>query len=192
MDSLGRLYESIQILRSPYLQPNRHISSLLHPRAPIVSTRFPLKLPYTAGYYPKWLMSLTCFVLVANNIWPVSCLMSIHRLRPMNSTGMPVFDGGFVKGLLPYIVTDNLEIKSMSTNQFFTLCLCNWTRGGDCWNGCGRGMPIYIDLFTLHQVNTFIYVWIILKYYQEVEILMLSFLVRVWSCSRHPWNARQF
>ncbi|KAK0592861.1 hypothetical protein LWI29_026766 [Acer saccharum] len=45
-----------------------------------------------------------------------------HDVVPshMNSPGLPD-NGGFVKGMVTYIVTDNLEFKAMTTKEFCTL-----------------------------------------------------------------------
>ncbi|KAK0592848.1 hypothetical protein LWI29_026538 [Acer saccharum] len=126
--SLGHLYESLENLPESYLQPNQNKKSLLSPRPPIYATEIPLVLAdydltnrksymcsshYTVADVPD----LKCGVLQCG------CRMTRELTyvppSPAN-TGVPV-EGGFLKGLVNYIVMDNLEVIPMSSKHVVTL-----------------------------------------------------------------------
>ncbi|KAK2643796.1 hypothetical protein Ddye_018991 [Dipteronia dyeriana] len=120
MEPLGSLYlfEIFQFLPDAYFQQNQFKSSLLYPRLPIDSSGIPLKLS-GIGSYPMSYFCLTNHPYVARvpNLLCPSCRQKMTRQltyvspSPMN-TEVPD-GGGFVKGLVPYIVTDNLEFMSV-------------------------------------------------------------------------------
>ncbi|KAA3481717.1 DUF674 domain-containing protein [Gossypium australe] len=102
--SHGSLYESIEKLSETYMQPNQIKDSLLNPRAPTPASGVPLLLGYDAGRKCKKRME-TEVTVVGRNI----------------GEGKASDDGGFVKGVVTYMVMDDLAVKPMSTISSITM-----------------------------------------------------------------------
>ncbi|KAK8662363.1 hypothetical protein V6N13_091941 [Hibiscus sabdariffa] len=121
--SLGKLYESIEGLSETYMQPNQK-DSLLNPRAFTSASSVPLLLPYdVAG---KVYMCRHYHHNVADDP-RTACphckeLMSkeVPVVAPDVGRG-EVSDGGFVKGVVTYMVMDDLAVKPTSTISSITM-----------------------------------------------------------------------
>ncbi|XP_075668004.1 uncharacterized protein LOC142637921 [Castanea sativa] len=142
--SLGSVYESIESLSTTYLQPNVNKETLLKPKVQISSggTEVPLLLPNVESSSSSTSMkfyrcqrnyfssSSSCldYVTNYNNAICPSCrnvmTREIRFVDPPPSamnTGSSSSEGGYVKGVVTYMVMDNLEVKPMSTISSITL-----------------------------------------------------------------------
>ncbi|XP_044509567.1 uncharacterized protein LOC123228283 isoform X2 [Mangifera indica] len=128
---LGNLYQSIKGLSETYMQPNQDKNSLLNPKSPISSTEIPLLLPDHEFEKRNVYLCPYCSSNVADNpkIVCPSCTRQMTSEVPYltasrNSVGTSttaVAEGGFVKGVVTYMVSDNLELKPMSTTSVINL-----------------------------------------------------------------------
>ncbi|XP_044509419.1 uncharacterized protein LOC123228190 [Mangifera indica] len=133
---LGNLYESIKGLSETYMQPNQDKNSLLNPKSPISSTEIPLLLSDHEFESRKFYLCDSCSnssfgcrsnssVAVADNpkIVCPSCKRQMTRQVPyltassksVGANTAAVGEGGFVKGVVTYMIMDNLVLKPMST-----------------------------------------------------------------------------
>ncbi|KAF7132053.1 hypothetical protein RHSIM_Rhsim09G0162900 [Rhododendron simsii] len=133
--TLGNLYESIQNLSETYFQPNQTKDSVLKPKAPLSATQVPL-LSLDGGtsagktYYTcpnnspnSYNSSHPYFSDNARAVCP-SCNSSlsieIQYVAVANEVAA-VGEGGFVKGVVTYMVMDDLEVTPMSTISSITM-----------------------------------------------------------------------
>ncbi|KAI9156191.1 hypothetical protein LWI28_002020 [Acer negundo] len=127
--SLGHLYESLENLPESYLQPNQNKKSLLNPSPPIYATEIPLML---ADYDLTNRKSYTCYSHSGNmaDVPGLICVQSgcsqkMYRewayVPPSPANTVVSVEGGFLKGLVNYIVMDNLEVIPMSSKHVVTL-----------------------------------------------------------------------
>ncbi|XP_028087346.1 uncharacterized protein LOC114288060 [Camellia sinensis] len=121
--SLGNLYDSIENLNNTYLQPNQNKDSLLKPKASssICAAQVPLLLADDISPDRKLYMCKTFHLNVADDPKAV-CPNCKHYM----STEVPYIareavkevlngdEGGFVKGVVTYMVMDDLAVKPMS------------------------------------------------------------------------------
>ncbi|KAL5734791.1 hypothetical protein ACOSP7_032652 [Xanthoceras sorbifolium] len=131
--SLCKLYESIENLHETYIQQNQNKDSLLNPRAPICDTEIPLLLVsdyeldttrklYTCDSHRKYVADLP-------NLDCPSCTrkmgLEMSYVAPPTAnnggSGGGMVERGFVKGVVTYMVMDDLEVKPMSTISSITL-----------------------------------------------------------------------
>ncbi|TXG49701.1 hypothetical protein EZV62_025576 [Acer yangbiense] len=129
--SLSHFYESLQNLPDSYLKPNQDKYSLLNPRVPILSaaaaaTEISLTLTSDGREFEfDTLKAYTCascishMAVVPNLICPMCERRSMNR--ELSYVNPPLKGGGFLKGLVSYIVMDNLEFMPMSTKMFVSL-----------------------------------------------------------------------
>ncbi|KAJ8450505.1 hypothetical protein Cgig2_002190 [Carnegiea gigantea] len=136
---LGDLYKSIEALNNDYFQPNVKKAKLLNPNA-TVSVPLLLLNDAPAPIYPQknFYKCSNCYSCnyVADNPGAVcpGCKCTMHvkiTFVPSKSsstadvappsTGSSASSGGFVKGVVTYMVMDNLEVKPMSTISGITL-----------------------------------------------------------------------
>ncbi|EEF30404.1 conserved hypothetical protein [Ricinus communis] len=125
---LGNLYQSIEDLSESYLQPDLDKDSILNPKAPLSVTEAPLLICdddesligniYMCPSYHSYVVhdpKLSC----------LQCRRKMTNEVPFVDpvpTGQESFDeAGFVKGVVTYMVMDNLEVKPMSTISSITL-----------------------------------------------------------------------
>ncbi|KAK4441216.1 hypothetical protein Salat_0456500 [Sesamum alatum] len=126
--SLPNLYESIENLNVSYVQPNKNKDFLLKPVVPISGSSVPLLLlgdkPTEKKFYkcnnhcgysyvtddPRALCPNCCCTMKTN-------LAYVAPPHAQETGG----EGGFVKGVVTYMVMDNLEVKPMSTISSITL-----------------------------------------------------------------------
>ncbi|GMI80679.1 hypothetical protein like AT3G09110 [Hibiscus trionum] len=122
--SLGNLYESVENLSETYMQPNKKKDSLLNPRASASASGVQLFLAYDVG--GKVYMCRHFHLNVADDPRAVC-----PHCKESMATEVPVVapdvgkgegsDGGFVKGVVTYMVMDDLAVKPMSTISSITL-----------------------------------------------------------------------
>ncbi|XP_044509644.1 uncharacterized protein LOC123228348 isoform X1 [Mangifera indica] len=125
--SLAKLYETVESLSESYLLPNQNKKALLNPRVPISATEIPLLLSDYELHNRESYGCSNCHLFVADvpNLMCPRCnqkmtsALSYVPPSPAN-TGFPV-DGGFIKGLMTFIVKDNLEFMPMSTKDVVPL-----------------------------------------------------------------------
>ncbi|KAI3429117.1 Dirigent protein [Psidium guajava] len=139
--SLGNLYRSVEKLNEVYIRSSKDI--LLNPKAPPFLSEIPFLLPETSSldstlktYYRCSSRSSTyCGNYVAEDpsakCPQCNCSMN-HKLtlvqspadKPMASAGSAAesdHKGGFVQGVVTYMVMDDLEVKPMSTISSITM-----------------------------------------------------------------------
>ncbi|KAA0052182.1 DUF674 domain-containing protein [Cucumis melo var. makuwa] len=130
--SLANLYESVEALNDTYLQPNQSKDNLLKPKVSFSAST--LLLPNIESYADKkkfYLCGNRCGYNVASNPTAVcpSCRNAMSRecalVNPPNANTQATQDvgefGGFVKGVVTYMVMDDLSVKPMSTISSITL-----------------------------------------------------------------------
>ncbi|KAJ9175660.1 hypothetical protein P3X46_014195 [Hevea brasiliensis] len=119
---IGNLYESLEKLNEAYMQPNQNKDSLLNPSILTPATEVPLMLPesdlqpmkrklyFCPNHHPcvtdhKNIKCMRC-----------SCNMSeeVEFIRMNDSPANSTSQGGYVKGLVTYMVTDDLSVSIMS------------------------------------------------------------------------------
>ncbi|KAK4579053.1 hypothetical protein RGQ29_028927 [Quercus rubra] len=142
--SLGNIYESVENLNITYLQPNLNKETLLKPKVHIsgAGTGVPLLLPNVESSSSTSLKFYKCAVnnwsrhgqtdcnnYVANDnraICPSCNNVMNHELNFLHSpsatnAGSSSSEGGYVKGVVTYMVMDDLVVKPMSTISSITL-----------------------------------------------------------------------
>ena len=132
---LGNLYESIENLSQTYIQPNQDKNSLLKPKAPGL-IQVPLLLTNEAQQAPtpskKFYICTGCNRSISDDpsaMCPTCLLNSGHRninievkyIAPPAVNTSSSNEGGFVKGVVTYMVMDDLVVKPMSTISSITL-----------------------------------------------------------------------
>ncbi|KAI8539934.1 hypothetical protein RHMOL_Rhmol09G0221400 [Rhododendron molle] len=127
--TLGNLYESIQNLGETYFQPNQTKDSVLKPKAPLSATQIPLLsldggTSFAKRYYScSYSSSHTYIADNANAVCP-RCKVQMNREYQYVAAGNEVAavgDGGFVKGMVTYMVMDDLVVTPMSTISSITM-----------------------------------------------------------------------
>lgn len=120
--SLGNLYESIEFLSNTYMQPNQSKDVVLNPRVPNYGAQVPLLLSND-----DVLMSREFYRCRGNHFYVADdpCALCPQCYALMNTKVTYVASqgavkdseeiGGFVKGVVTYMVMDDLEVKPMST-----------------------------------------------------------------------------
>ncbi|KAF5453516.1 hypothetical protein F2P56_028413 [Juglans regia] len=128
---LSNLYESIEKLNETYLQPNQNKDTLLKPKVAVVSGYdAPLLLTEDESINRKqYYMCSNYHHNVADN--PKAICPACKRLMnteipfvaPTRTTSDQISsdEGGFVKGVVTYMVMDDLVVKPMSTISGITL-----------------------------------------------------------------------
>jgi len=128
---LHSLYKSMENLSDRYFQPDQDKNFLLNPKVAISGAKVPLLLPsveqsYTASKIYRC-GNYHC-TYVANDpraICP-SCRNQMNSEQtfvdpPSEIKASSSSEGGYVKGVITYMVMDNLEVKPMSTISSITL-----------------------------------------------------------------------
>ncbi|KAH7548030.1 hypothetical protein JRO89_XS14G0056800 [Xanthoceras sorbifolium] len=104
--ALGKLYESIENLHETYIQPNQNKNTLLNPRSSLWATEVPF-----------------CCLIMKNRA-PERVAMNIETsiiVKSAAANAGAVVEGGFVKGVVTYMVMDDLEVKPVSTITSITM-----------------------------------------------------------------------
>ncbi|KAK4579052.1 hypothetical protein RGQ29_028926 [Quercus rubra] len=127
--SLGNIYESIENINITYLQPNLNKETLLKSKVHIsgggtgVTLLLPkVKSPSTSRYWYRCSRNYYCpYVSNDSSAKCPSCRGSmndnINFVDPPSSSS----EGGYVKGVVTYMVMDDLVVKPMSTISCVTL-----------------------------------------------------------------------
>lgn len=120
--SLGSLYDSLESLSEAYMQPNKSKDPLLKPILQVSAADFPLLLTENLSMAKKVYMCGSYHRFIADDpraICP-QCKYTLSTEVPY--VGPPPArsklyqrDGGYVKGIVTYMVNDDLAVKPMST-----------------------------------------------------------------------------
>ncbi|KAL6202530.1 hypothetical protein ACLB2K_026238 [Fragaria x ananassa] len=113
--SFGKLYESVESLDCTYMQPQLNKDILLKPKAPVAGPNIFGLLANEPAAGDK---ILTSKVQSANSTCLLRQLMLVNH-RPQSSSGFSA--AGYVKGVVTYMIMDDLEVKPMSTISSITL-----------------------------------------------------------------------
>ncbi|CAL8169346.1 unnamed protein product [Prunus armeniaca] len=129
--SMGKLYESVENLNDTYLQPNLDKDTLLKPKATVavganilpqltnnINVDSNSKQFYMCSYCNPRHISDVCNTPCPNS-YNYSISTKVTYVSPQASSSTVVAksgsEGGYVKGVVTYMVMDNLEVKPMST-----------------------------------------------------------------------------
>ncbi|CAL9025455.1 unnamed protein product [Prunus brigantina] len=128
--SVGKLYESVENLNDTYLQPNLDKDTLLKPKATVavganilpqltnnINVDSNSKQFYMCSYCNPRHISDVCYTPCPNS-YNYSISTRVTYVSPQASSSTVVAtgsEGGYVKGVVTYMVMDNLEVKPMST-----------------------------------------------------------------------------
>ncbi|VVA40364.1 PREDICTED: DUF674 [Prunus dulcis] len=121
--SLGKLYESVENLDDTYLQPNLNKNMLLEPKATVAGANIlPLLTNDVDSNAKKFYMCSYCSNRSISNVHGTPCPDCNHGhmsnevtyVSPAPTVARPS-EGGYVKGVVTYMVMDDLEVKPMST-----------------------------------------------------------------------------
>ncbi|KAM5556249.1 hypothetical protein ABKV19_023906 [Rosa sericea] len=129
--SFGKLYESVENLNDTYMQPNLNKDVLLKPTVPVAGSNI-LKLSNTESSARKAIYmcpSGGCHKYVSDDpkakCPSCSCNLSNRAtyVDPPNTSveTSGAVGVGFVKGVVTYMIMDDLEVKPMSTISSITL-----------------------------------------------------------------------
>lgn len=124
---LGNLYESLENLDNIYIQPNQKKDTLLKPKSAACDTSVPLLLITNSPVQNQFYLCSGCFNYVADDARAncPSCHRSMNRklsyVAPPAGNNEVASDGGLVKGVVTYMVLDDLVVKPMSTISSITL-----------------------------------------------------------------------
>ncbi|KAG8371273.1 hypothetical protein BUALT_Bualt13G0070400 [Buddleja alternifolia] len=129
--SLANLYESIENLNESYIQPNKTKDTLLKPALmhQVSGSSVPLLLLYDAptvkkfykcgGYNSSYNCNYLNYVSDDPRAVCPSCnqimTANVSYVAPPSIANKACDEGGFVKGVVTYMIMDNLEVKPMST-----------------------------------------------------------------------------
>uniref|UniRef100_A0A2P2JET1 Uncharacterized protein LOC103948371 n=1 Tax=Rhizophora mucronata TaxID=61149 RepID=A0A2P2JET1_RHIMU len=128
---LGHLYQSIEELSDTYIQSSQNKDVVLKPEAPLCTDVPLLLLPSSSDESPDHKF-FGCsshyhrYVASSPNAVCPGCRSKMDELVTYVSSvagvqEAPFNEGGFVKGVVTYMVMDNLEVKPMSTISSITL-----------------------------------------------------------------------
>lgn len=119
--SLPNLYQSLNDLNDTYIQPNTTKDTFLKPVAPLSSSSVPLLALNDAPTDKKVYGCHNCsryFCDVPNAVCPYcgqNMTQELTYVNPPAMEGAASLDGGLVKGVVTYMVMDDLVVKPMST-----------------------------------------------------------------------------
>ncbi|KAB1217972.1 hypothetical protein CJ030_MR3G014618 [Morella rubra] len=125
--SLGNLYGSIENLSQTYLQPNQDKEALLKPKAPISAGGVPLLISQDESQCQKLYMCPNPHRNVAddpNSVCPQCRSRMSNEIPYVARTWAEKAssdDGGYVKGVVTYMVMDDLVVRPMSTISSITM-----------------------------------------------------------------------
>lgn len=117
---IGNLYQSIENLDQTYMQPNQNKDLLLKPHVPNHVANVPILLPDTNQAERKSCMCVKqcrcttdCKDTICATCRNPMCY-EVKFVGENNSTADSTSEGGYVKGLVTYMVTDDLSVSPMS------------------------------------------------------------------------------
>ncbi|KAG5533316.1 hypothetical protein RHGRI_027491 [Rhododendron griersonianum] len=120
--SLGNLYDSVESLSDTYMQPNQSKEVLLKPKAAACSTEaslfltdddFAAKKVYMCGNYHHYVTNDPKVICPACKKYTMTTEVTFLPSKVAN-TGLSG-EGGYVKGVVTYMVMDDLVVMPMST-----------------------------------------------------------------------------
>ncbi|GAV77077.1 DUF674 domain-containing protein [Cephalotus follicularis] len=105
---LGNLYESIKNLNDNYLQPDQFKYDILNPIS-YSEVNVPLLLPDVESTTPRkaYKCRIRCNLLSTSVGYATTPALNREKSQ----------EGGFVKGQITYMITDDLEVKPMSSTS---------------------------------------------------------------------------
>ncbi|KAK3232256.1 hypothetical protein Dsin_004137 [Dipteronia sinensis] len=129
------LYQSLENLNQTYMQPNQNKTSLLNPKSSLNANGLPLLLSdnqdqstttaqkfYQCGYSKHVSDVYNSACPCGNRMTTELTFVKSAAAAAKSSTATTVaVEEGFVKGVVTYMVMDNLEVKPMSTISSITL-----------------------------------------------------------------------
>ena len=126
---LGNLYDSVENLSQIYIQPNKDKDSLLKPESTwltqvpfLLTNESQIPISSEKKYY-----ICGCRRYISNDTSTIcpSCRQymnsEVNYIAPPAVNTSSSDEGGFVKGVVTYMVMDDLEVKPMSTISCITL-----------------------------------------------------------------------
>ncbi|XP_057781856.1 uncharacterized protein LOC131000105 [Salvia miltiorrhiza] len=118
--SWPNLYKSLMDLSDGYIQPNQSKDAFLKPVAPVSSSSMPLLALNDAQIQKKFYDCEKCngyFTDDPRAVCPACNELMTSDLEYVAPPAVPVAaeSGGLVKGVITYMVMDDLEVKPMST-----------------------------------------------------------------------------
>ncbi|KAG5533330.1 hypothetical protein RHGRI_027505 [Rhododendron griersonianum] len=127
--ALGKLYESIQNLSETYFLPNQTKDSVLKPKALLSATQVPLLsldggTSFAKTYYTCSQSSSHTYVADNPRAVCPRCNNKLNREYQYVAAANEVAgvgEGGFVKGVVTYMVMDDLVVTPMSTISGITM-----------------------------------------------------------------------
>ncbi|KAI3520035.1 hypothetical protein L1887_09256 [Cichorium endivia] len=127
--SLGKLYDSIENLSDMYMQPNQSKDSILNPKTVNCGVNVPLLIPNDdvpmACKFYRSSCSHTSYVTDDPTAVCPQCSRkmssSVTYVRGSGVVKETAEGGGFVKGVVTYMVMDDLVVKPMSTISSLTM-----------------------------------------------------------------------
>ncbi|XP_038691099.1 uncharacterized protein LOC119989564 [Tripterygium wilfordii] len=130
--TLGNLYQSIEDLNDTYLQPDQSKDTLLMPKVANSATDLPLLLPNLQSTKANNLYRCNrnsysnCRMYVSGD--PTAVCPQCKYLMDTEATyvdkpnkGSSSAEGGYVKGVVTYMIMDDLAVKPMSTISSVTI-----------------------------------------------------------------------
>ncbi|EYU36138.1 hypothetical protein ABFS82_14G239300 [Erythranthe guttata] len=122
--SLANLYESIENLNETYIQPNKTKEAILKPVATVPGSNIPLLALNDSSSKRKFYRCSNCFGYVSDDA-NASCPSCSRKMTtalsyvapPQRASG----EVGFVKGVVTYMVMDDLAVIPLSTISSITL-----------------------------------------------------------------------
>ncbi|KAI8523824.1 hypothetical protein RHMOL_Rhmol13G0102200 [Rhododendron molle] len=127
--SLGKIYESVKNLDDDYLVSNQRRESLLRPRIADVAAASDTKhtllkqFPKQEHSNPQTLLVASPFV-VNPSPFCSSSAFGVTSTREVTAPAPPMAEEGYVKGVVTYMVMDDLIVKPMSNISSISL-LCS-------------------------------------------------------------------
>ncbi|KAI3748685.1 hypothetical protein L6452_11944 [Arctium lappa] len=125
--SLGNLYDSIENLSDTYMQPNQSKDSILNPKIANHGAHVPLLLPDDDVSMARKFYKCRNHFYVADdpNALCPQCNTCMNTELPYvagdGAAKLAEEGGGFVKGVVTYMVMDDLVVKPMSTISSITM-----------------------------------------------------------------------
>ncbi|ONI24174.1 hypothetical protein PRUPE_2G228400 [Prunus persica] len=122
--TLGKLYESVENISYTYLQPNLIKDTLLKPKAAVAVSNILLLLTNNVDSNAKqFYICANCnrrFSDVSGTVCPscryaMSTQMTYVCPQASSTAAATSGEGGYVKGVVTYMIMDNLEVRPMST-----------------------------------------------------------------------------
>ncbi|KAF8397553.1 hypothetical protein HHK36_016471 [Tetracentron sinense] len=127
LGSLGNLYDGVQNLNETYVQPNQNMDCLLNPKAATCALRVARLLPSVESTAGKFFVCGSIHRCVTDNPTAICphckhpMSTEIPYIAPETSNAVSTGGGGFVKGVVTYMVMDDLAVMSMSTISSITV-----------------------------------------------------------------------